>query len=175
VTALAEPDAEVASEVAADAEDPEYVGFITRVIAFAIDAALIDFVALIVAVVVALIFSVVPESDTVKTIVVACGGVAFVIWCVAYFVVFWTTTGQTPGSRTMSIRVVHVDGGRVRLRNAIVRLGGLVVSLPFLWGFVPILVDDRRRGVFDRLARTVVVRADRRPWIEAMTATSAGR
>jgi len=141
-------------------EELEYVGFVTRVIAFAIDAALIDGVALLVGVVVALIFSILPDSHAAQAVVIAAGGAAFVLWWVGYFVTFWTTTGQTPGSRAMRIRVVRADDGDLHLRHAVVRLAGLLISLPLLWGFVPILLDDRRRGVFDRLAGTFVVATD---------------
>jgi uncharacterized RDD family membrane protein YckC len=144
-------------------EEPEYVGLVTRVIAFAMDAALIDLAAFLVAVAGALVFSILPVSDTVKTAVVAAGGVAFVVWSVAYFATFWTTTGQTPGNRAMRIRVEREDGERLRLRHTVLRLIGIVVSLPLLWGFAPILVSERRRGVPDMLAGTVVVAAPRQP------------
>ncbi len=74
-----------------------------------------------------------------------------------YFVVFWTTTGQTPGSRVMRIRVLREDGDHLRWFRALVRLGGMVISLPLFWGYLPILTSTRRRGVPDVLAGTVVV------------------
>jgi uncharacterized RDD family membrane protein YckC len=154
-----EREIEVAEAEADDAER-SYVGFITRVIAFALDAAIIDIVAVLVGVVVALVFSVLPVGHDVKTAVVAAGGVAFLIWSIAYFVTFWTTTGQTPGNRVMRIRVVRADASRMKPRHALLRLVGLVISLPFFWGYLPILLDDRRRGFFDMLAGTVVVDAD---------------
>jgi uncharacterized RDD family membrane protein YckC len=136
-----------------------YAGFVTRTIAFAVDAALINVIALTVAAVVALVFSVFPVSSDVHKAAVAAGGVLFVIWTVAYFTTFWATTGQTPGSRAMRIRVLSIrtDSGRLRPRHALVRLLGLLVSLPFLWGYLPILVNDRRRALFDAMAGTVVV------------------
>jgi uncharacterized RDD family membrane protein YckC len=140
-----------------------YVGFVTRVIAFAIDAALIDIAAILAAAAVALVFSIVPVSDAVTTAVIAAGGVAFVVWSIAYFATFWTTTGQTPGNRAMRIRVAREDGERLKLRHTVMRLAGIVISLPLLWGYVPILFTDRRRGVPDMLAGTVVVHAPREP------------
>jgi uncharacterized RDD family membrane protein YckC len=90
---------------------------------------------------------------------VAVGGVLFVIWTLVYFTTFWTTTGQTPGSRAMRIRVVRADGSRLRPRHALVRLVGMVVGLFLLLGYLPILVTDRRRGLHDVMAGTVVVAA----------------
>ncbi|MFL5886809.1 MAG: RDD family protein [Thermoleophilaceae bacterium] len=136
-----------------------YAGFVTRTIAFALDALLLDVVAVAVAAVVALVFSVFPVSSGVHDAAIAAGGVLFVIWTLAYFTTFWTTTGQTPGSRVMTIRVIRADGGKLRPRHALVRLVGLVLSLPLLLGYLPILVTDRRRGLFDAMAGTVVVGA----------------
>jgi uncharacterized RDD family membrane protein YckC len=80
---------------------------------------------------------------------------------VGYFVVFWSATGQTPGDRLFQIRVCRADEGTVPSASAaLLRFGGLIVAaLPLFAGFLPILLDDRRRGVHDMLAGTVVVSA----------------
>jgi uncharacterized RDD family membrane protein YckC len=140
-----------------EAEAPRYAGLVTRLIAFAIDAAIINLVAVLVGAVAALVASILPESPARDDTLVAIGGVAFGVWCVGYFVAFWTTTGQTPGNRAMRIRVVRANGSRLRPRHAVARLVGIVLSVPLLAGFVPILVTERRRGLYDWLAGTVVV------------------
>jgi uncharacterized RDD family membrane protein YckC len=139
----------------------DYAGFVTRAIAFAIDVALIDLAAAFVAIVVGLGISAFDLPDVVVTITIAVGGLAFLAWSIGYFAMFWSTTGQTPGARVMGVRVVCArDQEPVRLRSAVVRLGGMVLAaLPLFAGFLLILVDDRRRGLQDRLARTVVVYA----------------
>ena len=136
----------------------EYAGLVTRTIAFAIDAAIINLAAATVAVVVGLGVSVLNVPDVVVTAAIAVGGVAYVLWTVAYFAVFWSATGQTPGSRAMGIQVVCSQGtGPVSLRRAVTRLAGMVLAaVPFFAGFLLIAVDDRRRGLQDRLARTLV-------------------
>jgi uncharacterized RDD family membrane protein YckC len=136
-----------------------YAGFVTRTIAFALDALLINVAALAVAALVALVFSVFPVSSHVHDAFVAAGGVLFVIWAMTYFTAFWTTTGQTPGNRAMQIRVMRTDGSRMRPRHALVRLVGMVIGLILLLGYLPILVTDRRRGLHDAMAGTVVVQA----------------
>jgi uncharacterized RDD family membrane protein YckC len=136
---------------------PVYAGVVTRTIAFALDAALINLVAVTVGAVVALVFSVLPVSDPLPTVLAIAGGGLFVAWVIGYFVTFWTTTGETPGNRVMRIRVVRADGARLRPRHAVARLAGIVLSLPLLWGFVPILVTDDRRGLHDLMAGTVVL------------------
>ena len=143
----------------------DYAGFVTRAIAFAIDVALVDLAALIVAVVVGLGMSALDVPDVVVTITIAVGGVVYLAWFVGYFAMFWSTTGQTPGSRVMGVRVVCANGGEaVRLRAAVVRLAGMVLAaIPLFAGFLLILIDDRRRGLQDRLAGTVVVYAPNTP------------
>ena len=141
-------------------EAPRYEGLVTRAIAFAVDAAIVNLIALLVGVTVGLALSILPIGDSATVVLVACGGVLFVAWTLAYFAVFWSTTGQTPGSRLMQIRVCGEDGGALRPRRAVLRFGALLLAaLPLFAGFLPILVDARRRGLHDMLARTVVVRA----------------
>ena len=142
-------------------ESGDYAGFVTRAIAFAIDVAVIDLAAAFVAIVVGLGMSALDVPDIVRTITLAVGAVVYVAWFVGYFATFWSTTGQTPGARVMGVRIVCANGGgSVRLGAAVVRLGGMVLAaIPLFAGFLLILVDDRRRGLQDRLARTVVVYA----------------
>jgi uncharacterized RDD family membrane protein YckC len=138
-----------------------YEGLVTRTIAFALDAALINAAAIMVGLAVGLAASVLGTPDSVDKLLLAIGGVAFAIWSAAYFVTFWSTTGQTPGNRLMQIRVCRADdGGVLRPYKAFLRLIWLVLAaLPLFAGLLPILVDDRRRGLHDMLAGTVVVDA----------------
>ena len=140
---------------------PEYEGLVTRAIAFAVDAAIIDLIALVVGVGVGLALSILSISDNLETVLLACGAAAFAVWTVAYFAVFWSTTGQTPGNRLMHIRVCDGDGTVLSPRRSLLRFGALLLAaLPLFAGFLPILVDDRRRGVHDMLAGTIVVAVD---------------
>jgi uncharacterized RDD family membrane protein YckC len=138
-----------------------YEGLVTRAIAFAADAAVINFAAIAVAAIVALILSVLSLPDRFDTVIAALGGAAYALWAAGYFVVFWSATGQTPGNRLFQIRVCRaVDGAVPTAGAAVLRLVGLVLAaLPLFAGFLPILLDDRRRGVQDMLAGTVVVYA----------------
>jgi uncharacterized RDD family membrane protein YckC len=139
-----------------------YAGLTTRAIAFAVDAALIDVVAVVVGVGVALILSVLHIHSGVRTALLALGAFAYVAWCVAYFVSFWSATGQTPGFRVMQIRVIDAAGKPLKPRWAFVRCVGLVLAaIPLFAGFLPILFDSQRRGLQDYLAHSTVVEADR--------------
>jgi uncharacterized RDD family membrane protein YckC len=142
-------------------QGPVYEGLVTRAIAFAVDAALINLVALIVSVSVGLALSVLDPSNTMETVALAVGGVAYVAWTIGYFVTFWSTTGQTPGNRLLQIRVRRAeDGQALRPLKAVLRLVAMMLcALPLLAGFLPILVDRRRRGLHDMIAGSVVVSA----------------
>ena len=139
-----------------------YVGLVTRAIAFAVDAAIVNTVAIVTAAIVALILTIVSKPDELRTVLVAVGGVAWVLWTVGYFATFWSTTGQTPGNRLLRIRVSAADGGALPLRRALVRFVGLTLAaIPLFAGFALILFDDRRRGLHDMLARSVVTEVAR--------------
>lgn len=142
----------------------EYQGLVTRAIAFAVDAAIVNLIGLLAAVVVGLALSILAIHDTLEVVLVAIGGAAFVLWSVGYFAVFWSTTGQTPGDRLMEIRVCRDGGEPLEPRRAVLRFGALVLAaLPLFAGFLTVLVDERRRGLHDMLTGTVVVWAPRRP------------
>ena len=137
-----------------------YVGLVTRTIAFAIDAAIIDIVALSITVITTLAIQILKLPEDFIKAALAVGAVLWVLWTVGYFVFFWSTTGQTPGSRVMRIKVWAASGDPTPLlpRRALLRFAGLVLAaLPLFAGLFVILVDNRRRGFHDWIARTVVL------------------
>ena len=115
--------------VAAPAAPPRYTGLVTRAIALAIDAALINLVAFVVGAVIALCLSVLPVGGDTEKVVAAISGVVYLIWWGVYFVSFWSTTGQTPGAHVMRFRVHDRASGRIPgVRRSLVRLAGLVLA-----------------------------------------------
>jgi len=142
-----------------------YEGLATRAIAFAVDAAVINVVAFAVAGIVALVLSVLSVPNEVEVVLLGVAGLAFFLWTTGYFATFWSTTGQTPGDRLMRIRVCSADRGEpIGFGRSVLRLVYLTLAaIPLLLGFAPILFDDRRRGLHDMLAGTVVVSAPEEP------------
>ncbi len=138
-----------------------YQGLVTRSIAFAIDGAIINVVAIVLGTGAALALSVLHLPESLDPVLVALGGATFLLWSIGYFVFFWSSTGETPGDRVMRIRVCMADGGGPpRPFRALVRLGALILAvIPLCAGLLPILVDGRRRGVHDMLVGTVVLAA----------------
>ncbi len=136
-----------------------HAGLVTRAVAFAIDAAIVNGVAALVGVTIGLALSILHLPSQVDAAVAAIAGACWVIWSVSYFTFFWSTTGQTPGDRVMGIRVIDGRGrGPIKPLRAAVRFGALILAaIPLLAGFLIMLWDDRRRCLQDRVARTVVV------------------
>jgi uncharacterized RDD family membrane protein YckC len=163
-TGAAERAAPVPAEATAEIEPvagQEYVGLVTRTIAFVVDAALINVVAIVTAAAVSLIYTALSIPDELRALAIAGGSATYLLWTTGYFVTFWSTTGQTPGNRLLRIRVQPASGERIRPRRALLRFAALILAaLPLFAGLLLILVDDRRRGLHDYLARTVVVEAD---------------
>jgi uncharacterized RDD family membrane protein YckC len=158
----------VATRVHGEPAQPrlEYQGLVTRGIAFVIDAAVVNLVAVVVAAATALIASALSLPDSLDTALVGVGAWLFLLWSAGYFVVFWSSTGQTPGNRIMQIQVVRAkDGATLRPWRALLRLFGLTLAaLPLFLGFVPILLNERRRGLQDVIGGSVVVGvAEERP------------
>jgi uncharacterized RDD family membrane protein YckC len=134
------------------------VGLVTRVISWVIDVLLINLVAIVTGVGAELVVSIFPITKNLKPIFVAIAGAVYVLWTAGYFVVFWSMSGQTPGSRVMKVRLVSSDGGRVKPARALVRWIGMNLAMvPLPWGFVPI--PFQRLGFPDWLAHTRVIEA----------------
>jgi uncharacterized RDD family membrane protein YckC len=137
-----------------------FAGAATRAAALGVDAAVILLIFVSLAALVALIASLVGTLRPqwlVGTLLAA----GWALLAGGYFVMFWTGTGQTPGMRLLRLRVVGREGRAPSLGRSILRfVGTLVAIVPFFAGYLPVLFDDRRRGLPDLLAGTVVVYED---------------
>lgn len=135
-----------------------YAGVATRAIALAIDVAIAQVIVLSGGAVLALIASLVGGDmrlGTVERVLAAC---AWGVVVGTYFVLFWTTAGQTPGMRVMGVRLTTSDGRHPGVARSIVRLIGLGLAIiPLFLGFAPALIDVRRRALQDFMAGTVVL------------------
>jgi uncharacterized RDD family membrane protein YckC len=146
-------------------------GAVTRVLAFALDGAILNglFLALS-AVVTYLANNVFGHHGSVSGQAIVAG---IGLWLVAgsvYLTLFWGLTGQTPGMRFFGIRLLPPEDRGIGARRAVRRLVGLVLAIiPLGLGLLGILVGDRRRGFHDRYAETEVAFVPERaaPWAAA--------
>ena len=78
-----------------------------------------------------------------------------------YFVLFWSGAGQTPGMRLLHLRLLGREGRPPSLSWSIVRVFGTAIAIiPLFAGYLPVLFSERRRGLPDFLAGTVVLYED---------------
>jgi uncharacterized RDD family membrane protein YckC len=140
---------------------PGYAGLVTRTLAFAADAAVINVTAWAVGAIVALCMSVLKIPEDIRTVIALIGAGIALLWTIGYFVFFWSASGQTPGNRLLGITVRSgTSGAPVGAQRAAARVLALPLSaLPLCAGFLMILVDGRRRALHDRLVGTVVLDA----------------
>jgi uncharacterized RDD family membrane protein YckC len=137
-----------------------YAGIATRAIALAADVAIVQVIVFAGGAVLALVASLAGGIDLDDTVTRILAAAAWAGAVGTYFVVFWATAGQTPGMRMMDLRVCTARGELPGVGRSIVRVVGLALAvIPLFAGFLPVLVDDRRRALQDLLAGTVVLHA----------------
>lgn len=142
----------------------QYAGFVTRLIAFLIDLLILSVMYSVVTVAVQAIGGFF-QQDLVslareETFAGVIAGFIASLFPLTYYTFFWALTGQTPGKAFMGVRIYTLEGKRMSLRRAFVRYLSYFLSAGLLFsGFFLVLVDNRRQGLHDKFARTVVVYA----------------
>jgi uncharacterized RDD family membrane protein YckC len=152
----------------------QYAGFLSRAVGLILDYVIITAVVVATGILVNLLFSALridlaacPAGTAVDSVKMgACvGGRVFLVFFAIilsplYFVFFWSLTGQTLGQRVMGLRVVRLNSRRLGIGLSLVRWIGYQICIFTLGiGFLWVLVDNRRMGWHDKLARTCVVYA----------------
>ena len=140
-----------------------YGGIATRAIALATDAALTVVLFMSIVGIAALVGSLVGGLRP-EWLVGALLASGWLLVVGTYFVLFWSSAGQTPGMRLLHLRVLGPEGRPPSFGRSLVRLVGLWLAIvPLFAGFVPVLFTEQRRGLADFLAGTVVLYDDTRP------------
>lgn len=144
-------------------DDEPYAGFVSRAVAFVVDA----FVIATLGMVGILLASATMEAlfPTRRGVEVGSVDLALVVWATAlvYRVFFWAAVGSTPAMWLLGLRVSRLGGERVGVTRAVVRflaygVSALVFGLGYLW----VVVDPRHQAWHDKVAGTVVRYSDRR-------------
>lgn len=132
----------------------DQAGFVSRTVAYVVDASLVSVVAAGAVIFVELVGSVIGAQ--VRDVALAVlSAVALPTTFALYCTVFWGLAGRTPGMALLGIRVVSTRGRPVSWLSSLIR--ALVLAY-FPIGALWSLVDRRRQAVHDKLARTLVVR-----------------
>src|SRR5690349_17601584 len=112
--------------------EAEEAGFVTRLVAFSIDVALIfGFLSLGAAVVSAVLPFTFGNGDGLPAWAIAVLAVLGFLFGAIVFLNFWYLVGQTPGMRFLGIRVVAVGGGEISYRMAVRRAWVLPLGIAF--------------------------------------------
>ena len=143
-----------------------YVGLVTRAISWCVDFLIINLVAIISGLGIQLVASIFPITKDLKPLFVAIAGSVYVLWTAAYFVVLWSITGQTIGSRLLQVRLVTPSRGKVKPVRGLVRWVAMSLAMvPLPWGYLPIPL--KRLGFPDWLAHTRVIETEQLSIAEA--------
>jgi len=140
-----------------------YAGFVTRLVAFTVDRAILATITLFTVAAVQLALGAFRVNEMLGfgrmswQVATSFGAVVYLIVTLAYDIGLWMMVGQTPGKLLMGLRLVRTDGQRLHIGNAIRRELGYVVSAILFLGYLWVLFDNRRQGFHDKLAGTIVV------------------
>jgi uncharacterized RDD family membrane protein YckC len=146
---------------ASGAATGEPAGFLPRLLAYLIDAVILGVGSAVVMVPIAVIAGLLGRRVPILALLLSGVGYLLILAvCIGYPVYFWGTRGATPGKKIMKLRVVRVDGvDPVGYGKAALRLVGYMASGFILYiGFLMILFTDRKQGLHDMIAGTLVVR-----------------
>jgi uncharacterized RDD family membrane protein YckC len=133
-------------------------GAITRLVAIAIDAGIVNFFLLGLSTLIALLFNAITGDPPGTGLAVVTGVGAWIFFGSLYLTSFWSLTGATPGMRFMSIELRDLDGRHIGFRRGLKRIAGMVLGvIPLFAGYLGAMVNDRRRAFHDRLAGTEVL------------------
>ena len=141
----------------------DYAGFVTRMVAFITDRVIIAVIMAGAVVFVGFLAQTfqLRQALGLETVTGALAsvlaGASGIIFNMVYHAGFWVLAGQTPGKWLMGLVVVQTNGERLKLGRALLRWLGYWLSGILFLGFLWILLDSRRQGFHDKLARTLVV------------------
>jgi uncharacterized RDD family membrane protein YckC len=156
-------------------EATERAGAVTRGLALALDALIVNLAFSGLAAIVALIGSFFGgDGNGVSGFALVLGTGAWLFLSGLYLIAFWCLAAQTPGMRFFGIRLGVAERG-LPLRASLRRLIGLTLAwIPFGLGFLGILFDERRRGWQDRMAGVDVLYEARETAIAPWSTFDAG-
>ena len=139
----------------------EVIGIGRRFVAYLIDSIITTIVAWVVGFFLGLVFTISGGGPDQRGLLnLLAGGLGFLITA-AYFVAFWSTTGQTIGNMMLGIKVISTEGEPLSFVGAILRYLGYIISgLVLSFGFASIAFDSKRQGWHDKIANSYVVRKE---------------
>jgi uncharacterized RDD family membrane protein YckC len=139
------------------AQTTRLAGFVSRLAAFLIDLAIVTVVVTVTNAVSLWFGRTLELPDRTMFVLFVATLLVNGLFILAYYVGFVAAAGQTPGKRIMGMRIITATGDRPAAGRALRRFFGYFLSLPLFWGYLIVLVNDRRRAFHDKFAGTYVI------------------
>jgi uncharacterized RDD family membrane protein YckC len=132
-----------------------YGGFWLRVVAYIIDGVVLNIATWIIA----LVAGVDIFAGGTSNLALTTNGISLVISWLYFALMESSERGATLGKMALSLRVVTENGQRLSFANATGRFFAKIVSALILGiGFIMVGFTDRKRGLHDMMASTLVVK-----------------
>jgi uncharacterized RDD family membrane protein YckC len=89
----------------------------------------------------------------------ALAGILSLIWVIGYYIYFPSSNMMaTPGKAVLGLKITDNDGNQITGGTAFVRYLGYIISAIVLYiGFLMVGFSDKKRGLHDMVAGTLVV------------------
>jgi len=139
----------------------QYAGFWVRLLAYIIDGFILSVVNLVVLLPATFLANALMRRGSsaggLITLLAILIVAAFGLW---YILHFWARDGATPGKKMLHLKIIREDGVEpLGMGTAVLRLIGYMLSSLILdVGFLMVAFTDRKRGLHDMVAKTVVIK-----------------
>lgn len=151
--------------VAGKEAGPRYAGFWIRVLAYFIDAIIVELVVVAVSGLIGFLIGIIAaangnhNSEQLSAIAGGVGALIGITIVIAYYIIFNSGRWQaTPGKRVLGIHLITVGGEKVGGWLALGRyLAYIISSLPFFIGFMVIGWNEEKKGFHDMICKTRVI------------------
>jgi uncharacterized RDD family membrane protein YckC len=96
-----------------------------------------------------------------NSIIPLLGGLSWIVFFLVYYVYMEGSRGQTIGKMLTRIKVVNEDGGKINMKQALIRnvLRFFDAIAFYLVGAILIWRSDKKQRLGDSVAKTIVVKA----------------
>lgn len=134
-------------------------GFVTRLIAYMMDVAILAGVIAVGGWLALLADSVLETMGLETRVALAAVFVILIPFIIgSYFVFFWALTGRTIGKWFMGLKIIASDNKQLSIGQALWRFIGYGVSAVVFWmGYLWVIIDDERQAWHDHMAKTWVI------------------
>jgi uncharacterized RDD family membrane protein YckC len=134
-------------------------GFITRLIAYMMDVAILAGVIAVGGWLAVLADDVLESMGLNTRVALAAIFVVLIPFIIgSYFVFFWALTGRTIGKWFMGLKIIGRDNKQLSIKQSLWRFIGYGVSAIVFWmGYLWVIVDDERQAWHDHMASTWVI------------------